>query len=238
MATLTLDLPEAPRAQAAYRLAADCPCCGAPLVLRQNRQTATLFTGCSAYPGCAFAEPHDPRVQTLRLSNAGGRQVHAEARRQVAHAQADAQRHVAAERATLDRTVRQLIALAHPDRWPDTPLAHELTVALVGAAQDVAAWRQARPIHGPVARRRWKMMEGLPGRHGTDEAQRRSNHLSVLPRRRGARRRLAAATRAAPAGARAHRSSCDGARMGAFVNELCPCAGENRVLRQVNCCGA
>ena len=49
----------------------------------------------------------------------------------VAQAQAEAQRQVAAERATLDRTVRQLIALAHPDRWPDTPLAHELTVALV-----------------------------------------------------------------------------------------------------------
>ena len=46
-------------------------------------------------------------------------------------AQADAQRQVVADRATLDRTVRQLIALAHPDRWPDTPLAHELTVALV-----------------------------------------------------------------------------------------------------------
>ena len=29
MATLTLDLPEAPRPQAAYRLAADCPRCGA-----------------------------------------------------------------------------------------------------------------------------------------------------------------------------------------------------------------
>jgi hypothetical protein len=124
MVTRTLDLPEAPHAQAAYRLAADCPCCGAPLVLRQHRQTAALFTGCSAYPGCAFAEPHDPRVQTLA-------KVHAEARRQVAHAQADAQRHVAAERANLDRTVRQLIALAHPDRWPDTPLAHALTVALV-----------------------------------------------------------------------------------------------------------
>jgi ssDNA-binding Zn-finger/Zn-ribbon topoisomerase 1 len=65
MATLTLDLPEAPRPQAAYRLAADCPHCGAPLVLRQNRQSGVLFTGCSAYPGCAFAEPHDPRVQTL-----------------------------------------------------------------------------------------------------------------------------------------------------------------------------
>ena len=30
-------------------------------------------------------------------------------------AQADAQRQVVADRATLDRTVRQLIALAHPD---------------------------------------------------------------------------------------------------------------------------
>ena len=30
MATLTIDLPEAPRAQAAYRLAADCPCSVGP----------------------------------------------------------------------------------------------------------------------------------------------------------------------------------------------------------------
>ena len=139
MATLTLDLPEAPRSQMAYRLAADCPRCGAPLVLRQNRQSATLFTGCSAYPSCTFAEPHDPRVQALSTEVAQAvqalatqvAQVQAEARRQVAHAQTDAQRHLAAERATLNRTVRQLIALAHPDRWPDTPLAHELTVALV-----------------------------------------------------------------------------------------------------------
>jgi ssDNA-binding Zn-finger/Zn-ribbon topoisomerase 1 len=34
-------------------------------VLRQNRQTGALFTGCSAYPGCVFTEPHDSRVQTL-----------------------------------------------------------------------------------------------------------------------------------------------------------------------------
>jgi hypothetical protein len=38
MATLTIDLPEAPRPQAAYRLAADCPHCRAPLVLHQNHQ--------------------------------------------------------------------------------------------------------------------------------------------------------------------------------------------------------
>ena len=37
MAMLTLELPETPQAQPAYRVAADCPHCGAPLVLRQNR---------------------------------------------------------------------------------------------------------------------------------------------------------------------------------------------------------
>jgi hypothetical protein len=139
MATLTIDLPDAPRLQAAYRLAADCPRCGAPLVLRHNRQTDVLFTGCSAYPRCAFTEPHDPRVQSLGLGvvQAVQRlatqvvQAQTEARHQVAQAQADAQRQQAAERATLERAVRQLIALAHPDRWPETPLAHELTVALV-----------------------------------------------------------------------------------------------------------
>ena len=153
MATLTIDLPEAPRAQAAYRLAVDCPRCGAPLVLRQNRQTGALFTGCSAYPRCAFREPHDPRVQTLSLGVVQAVQtlatqvvqVQTEARHQVAQAQAEAQRHVAAERATLERTVRQLIALAHPDRWPDTPLAHELTVALVALRETLRPGSQAPP---------------------------------------------------------------------------------------------
>jgi len=152
-ATLTIDLSEAPRAQAAYRLAADCPRCGAPLVLRQNRQTRALFTGCSAYPSCTFREPHDPRVQTLSTGVVQAVhtlatqvvQVQTEARRQLAQAQAEAQRQVAAERATLDRTVRQLIALAHPDRWPDTPLAHELTVALVALRATLRPGHQGAP---------------------------------------------------------------------------------------------
>src|SRR6266851_3518944 len=143
MATLTIELPETPQAQAAYRLAAACPHCGAPLVLRQNRQTGALFTGCSAYPGCAFTEPHDSRVQTLSTGV-----VQAEARRQVAEAQAETQRQMAAERATLDRTVRQLIALAHPDRWPDTPLAHELTVALVALRQTLQPGAKRLPSAG------------------------------------------------------------------------------------------
>ena len=156
MATLTIDLPEAPQAQTAYRLAADCPRCGAPLVLRQNRHTSELFTGCSAYPGCAFAEPHDPRVQTLstwvvqavQTLATQVVQVQAEARRQVAEAQAETQRQLAAERATLDRTVRQLIALAHPDRWPDTPLAHEFTVALVALRQTLQPGATRLPSAG------------------------------------------------------------------------------------------
>jgi hypothetical protein len=142
MATLTIDLPDGPRPQAAYRLAADCPRCGAPLVLRQNRQSGALFTGCSAYPGCTFSEPHDPRVQTL--STGVVRAVEALAT-QVAQSQAAAQRHAAAERASLERRVRQLIALAHPDRWPDTPLAHELTVALVALRETLRPGRPGAP---------------------------------------------------------------------------------------------
>lgn len=34
------------------------------------------------------------------------------------------------ETAELDKALKALIALAHPDKWPDVPLAHEITVAL------------------------------------------------------------------------------------------------------------
>src|SRR2546430_4194932 len=131
MATLTLELPETLQAPPTYRVAADCPHCGPPLGLRRSRQTGALFTGCSAYPGCAFTEPHDARVQTLSTGLVEAVQTlatqvvqaQAEARRQVAEAQAESQRQLAAERATLDRTGPQLICLAHPEPWPDHPLA-------------------------------------------------------------------------------------------------------------------
>jgi hypothetical protein len=131
--------------------------CSAPLVLRQNRQTGALFTGCSASPGCAFREPHDPRVQILSvgvvqavqtLATQVG-QAQTAAQPQLAQAQAEAQRQRAAERATLDRSMRQLIALAHPDRRPDTPLAHELTVALVALRATPRPGEQGAP---PVGR--------------------------------------------------------------------------------------
>jgi hypothetical protein len=100
MATRTLHLPEAPRAPAACRLATDCPCWGAPLGLRQHCQTETLLTGCSAYPGCPFTEPHDFRGQALGTGMSRAVQTLATQRVQ---GQTEAHRQIAAERATLDR---------------------------------------------------------------------------------------------------------------------------------------
>src|SRR5258705_11093997 len=116
-----MNRPEPPPAPPTYRLAADCPHCGAPLVLRQNRQTGALFTGCSAYPGCAYTEPHDSRVQPLSTGLVQAVQTlatqvvqaQAEARRQVAEAQAESERPRRTARATLDTHVGQLSALAH-----------------------------------------------------------------------------------------------------------------------------
>ena len=34
---------------AVYRVASDCPLCGAPLAVRHVRRTGTLFLGCTAY---------------------------------------------------------------------------------------------------------------------------------------------------------------------------------------------
>ncbi len=147
MATLTLDLPDGPWGQATYRLTANCPRCGAPLVLRQNRQTDGLFTGCSAYPNCTFAEAHDPRVQHMSTGLVQALQTLATE----LHTMAQQER--ATERATLERTVRQLIALAHPDRWPDTPLAHEITVALVALREIL---KSETPETAPKGRRRAK----------------------------------------------------------------------------------
>jgi hypothetical protein len=40
------------------------------------------------------------------------------------------------------------MALAHPDRWPDTPLAHELTVALVALRETLRPGLQRPPPAG------------------------------------------------------------------------------------------
>jgi hypothetical protein len=59
MATLTIELPETPQAQPAYRLAADCPTV-APPGAAPEPQTGALFTGCSAYPAVPLRNPTTP----------------------------------------------------------------------------------------------------------------------------------------------------------------------------------
>ena len=85
---LTCPRPRAARRPIAWPPTA--PTVVPPLVLRQNRQTGALFTGCSAYPGCAFTEPHDARVQTLSTGVVQAVQTLAT---QVGQAQAEARRH-------------------------------------------------------------------------------------------------------------------------------------------------
>jgi len=101
---------------------------------------------------------------------------------QVIQGQVEAQRQVAAERAMLDRTVRQLMALAPPDRWPDTPLAHELTVALVALRTTLQLGGQgappARREPSPTQRSATTLDQAAPGQaaqHGST----RHNRLTL-----------------------------------------------------------
>jgi hypothetical protein len=83
-------------------------------------------------------------VQTIQLLTTQVAQAQTAAQ-QLAQAQGEAQRQLAAERAALDRTVQQRIALAHPNRWLDTPLAHERTVALVALRETLRLGHHGAP---------------------------------------------------------------------------------------------
>jgi hypothetical protein len=161
MAMLTLDLPETPQAQPAYRLAADCPTVALPWgCARTARPVPSLRLQRVSRLGL-YGTPRLPRADPQHGAGPGrpdagdaggpgpgggpapgGRGAGGESRQR------------AAERATLERTVRQLMALAHPDRWPDTPLAHELTVALVALRQTLQPGAKRLPSAGrsPAAR--------------------------------------------------------------------------------------
>ena len=78
-------------------------------------------------------------------------QVRTEAQRQLAQAQVNAQRQMATGGAALDHSMRQRIALAHPDHWPDTPLAHDLTVAMGALRATCCLATKSMPAHRPIA---------------------------------------------------------------------------------------
>jgi ssDNA-binding Zn-finger/Zn-ribbon topoisomerase 1 len=113
----------------AWRISANCPLCSSPLRLRANRRDGDLFVGCSGFPRCRFAEPFDAMTHAL-----AERIVDLEDRLDRALvAQPSSPSDV------IEKALRSLIVFAHPDRWPDNPLAHEITVRLTALRDEVRA---------------------------------------------------------------------------------------------------
>ena len=112
-----------------WRAAADCPLCGEPLRLRENRQDRSRFFGCTGYPGCKFAEPIDDalaelaeRIDELECELIGSRAV----------------RH-SLPADVLAKELRRLIAAFHPDRNPAPIEAHRICSELTALRARIAA---------------------------------------------------------------------------------------------------
>lgn len=85
-----------------FHLSIYCPRCHEPLRRIQSKRNDGFFLGCAGYPRCRFTESYDEALQDF----------------------------LAWLSASLDVDLKKLIALAHPDRWPNNPLAHEVTSGL------------------------------------------------------------------------------------------------------------
>lgn len=113
----------------AMRLSGDCPKCGAALVRRTRRRDGNPFLSCSGYPACSFAEDYDPHLNEiadeLEQLKARVRVLERQARGQ------SAPRTSSASGIDISRALRDVIAAAHPDRWPGSPeLAHLVAAQL------------------------------------------------------------------------------------------------------------
>jgi ssDNA-binding Zn-finger/Zn-ribbon topoisomerase 1 len=93
------------------RFADTCPRCGSSLVLRRTRSNGRFFTGCDAYPDCSFTEEYDARVGEIVSALSDQRRELRELRR--------ALERLSKVVAELEPSIRDVIAFAHPDRWPD-----------------------------------------------------------------------------------------------------------------------
>lgn len=116
----------------AMRLSGDCPKCSKPLVRKTRRADGNGFLSCSGYPDCRFAEDLDPHLDDLatqiRELNARVDELQAQVRRQAQQpprSQSGGGLRNQRGSLNLSRELRDLIAAAHPDRWPGAPeLAH------------------------------------------------------------------------------------------------------------------
>jgi ssDNA-binding Zn-finger/Zn-ribbon topoisomerase 1 len=105
-----------------FRISGDCPACGSHLVTRTNRAEGNKFVGCSGYPECRFTTQYDRALDEIML------QLEA-LRSQVDDLRRGDGGSVNSDSLT-DNDLKQMIFFAHPDRWPDNPLAHELVCKL------------------------------------------------------------------------------------------------------------
>ena len=96
---------------AIYSLTATCPRCLGELRLRTRHDGQGSFVGCSAYPSCTYTAPYDAVLHAL-----GTRLAAAEARGHVP----------ALSLHTLEKDLKRLMAIVHPDKWRDHPLATEV----------------------------------------------------------------------------------------------------------------
>ena len=85
-----------------WHLSTQCPLCSKPLSVRIARISGERFLGCTGYPRCTHAENYDDALGEFLEWYA----------------------------ASMSLDILNLIKIAHPDRWPGNPLAHEITAAL------------------------------------------------------------------------------------------------------------
>jgi len=105
-----------------YRIATDCPICGAPLAVKHTRQTGALFLGCTGYPNCRFAEDYDTALQSIIASG-------------LAH---PPPRGVCPDRLLV--RLRGIVAQLHPDKFGGSdPAATEAIKLLLRLRDDVQA---------------------------------------------------------------------------------------------------
>jgi hypothetical protein len=120
------------RTPRAWRLEATCPDCAGRIVIRRRRADGVRFIACRAFPRCRWASDLDPVIQEL------GEDLRA-LREALESALAELDRSKHGTSIDLARELRDVIALAHPDRWPGVPLAHEVVSRLTDLRRRCAA---------------------------------------------------------------------------------------------------
>jgi Topoisomerase DNA binding C4 zinc finger len=130
----SVEKPSPPQAGSpAFVLSGICPRCGSRLVVRYAHRTDEPFVGCVGYPNCRFTERFNTALQDairhLEIEHEACLEEIARWRHACDYWQAMAKRASAG-----DRDLKNLLTLAHPDRWSQgqlaEELAHEMSVAI------------------------------------------------------------------------------------------------------------